>query len=288
MRLMVKWNYDIETIRYLLGLAEKENLTIRDLDFLRIVILIKDMDYVKDKLVGKEFAYEDVIKDIAEHDEDKINAIYLSVKEEYDLRVRSLDQEIQQKDMVIAQLEQKVITLQQSDDETGSRDIGPDKKRGERSFVGPVPEAGPLWKRFNRKLFKRGNRDRVKEKLLIAAIKTEGFTVQQLELLEFAARAGVSAKEFMQMAQPTLSLIQMHMLCKIFFTRHGIQLPIPQIEDTVCGARDDEEGKQEEAHVNASESASEEDTIFDEPINDEEQEFLTEEGFGLEGLDGMD
>ena len=36
------------------------------------------------------------------------------------------------------------------------------------------------------------------------------------------------------------------------------------------------------------ESASEEDTIFDEPINDEEQEFLTEEGFGLEGLDGMD
>lgn len=113
------------------------------------------------------------------------------------------------------------------------------------------------------KLRRRQKDKKEKDLIYVRAVKDNGYSIDQLQFLKFATESGITLSELETLANPKIPLARMKLLCKLFFSRHGIEQPFP-----------------EEENEDESENASDSDhkiTSFSEENEKDEREDVNEE-----------
>ena len=119
-------------------------------------------------------------------------------------------------------------------------------------------------KGFSFSELRRRQKDKKEKDLIyVRAVKDNGYSIDQLQFLKFATESGITLSELETLANPKIPLARMKLLCKLFFSRHGIEQPFP-----------------EEENEDESENASDSDhkiTSFSEENEKDEREDVNEE-----------
>lgn len=259
--LMNLWRFSLETMTTIMEVLENDNLSTQDLDFIRMVILFKGMDYAKENLFGKDFKYEQIIEDIdhgshgmadgADQEKKSAEVEHLMViikdmeqecEHNRDMIARLTEENQTYLDLVQKQkqqledqekkLENQLADLQEKDNLTKENENLLAKLREVESAVQEEIYEGQEFVEEPRTLFSRFLRPGKKynDRLVVQAIKA-GLSKDKVQLLTFALQNHITEKEFQEMSQPDLSYEQMEMLCKVYFKRHGINKDIPMTEE---------------------------------------------------------